>query len=262
MPEVLLTKRIEFAAAHRYVRADWDEARNRSVFGACSNAPGHGHNYMLEVTMSGEVDRRTGMVINLFDLKEILKAVLADFDHKHLNLDTPYFRQRIPTTENIAAVLWDRLTEHLTVGRLEKVRLFEDEDLCAEVWGTPEAARLVRRYHFSAAHRTAHAGAAGRSAGPALHGHDYALYVTVEGPVDRDTGMVIDLPLLDRTVEERVIRRFDNRDLDQDPELQGQSGGESLSRLVRAILVKAFPEGRLARIGVAETPRTYFECPA
>lgn len=257
MSQVLLTKRIEFAAAHRYVREDWDEARNRSVFGACFTPPGHGHNYMLEVTMSGEVDPRTGMVINLFDLKEILKAVLAEFDHKHLNLDTPYFRRRVPTTENIAAVLWARLKEHLTVGRLEKVRLFEDEDLCAEVWGTPDTARLVRRYHFSAAHRMAHVGGA-----PALHGHDYALYVTVEGPVDRETGMVVDLSLLDRTVEERVIRRFDNRDLDQDPELESQSGGESLSRLVSAILVKAFPEGRLSKVGLAETPRTYFECRA
>lgn len=262
MPQVLLTKRIEFAAAHRYVREDWDEARNRAAFGACYNAPGHGHNYMLEVTMSGEVDRRTGMVINLFDLKQILKTVLAEFDHKHLNLDTPYFRQRIPTTENIAAVLWDRLKEHLTVGRLEKVRLFEDEDLCAEVWGTPGAARLVRRYHFSAAHRTPHPGAGERGGEPALHGHDYALYVTVEGPVDRETGMVVDLSLLDRTVEERVIRRFDHRDLEQDPELGGGSGGEHLGRLVRSVLVKAFPGGRLAKIGLAETPRTYFECSA
>jgi 6-pyruvoyltetrahydropterin/6-carboxytetrahydropterin synthase len=76
MPPVLLTKRLEFAAAHRYIRPEWDEAKNRAVFGPCYNAPAHGHNYLLDVTVSGEVDLHTGMVINLFDLKRVLLGVL------------------------------------------------------------------------------------------------------------------------------------------------------------------------------------------
>ena len=92
MAPVLLTKRIEFAAAHRYIKAEWDEAKNRAVFGPCYNPPAHGHNYMVEVTVLGEVDPKTGMVVNLFDLKRVLLNVLEEFDHKNLNLDMPLFR--------------------------------------------------------------------------------------------------------------------------------------------------------------------------
>ena len=102
MSKVLLTKRIEFAAAHRYIKAEWDEARNRAVFGPCYNPPAHGHNYMVEVTVLGEVDPKTGMVVNLFDLKRILLNVLEEFDHKNLNLDMPYFESRIPTSQGRA----------------------------------------------------------------------------------------------------------------------------------------------------------------
>ena len=109
MAPVLLTKRIEFAAAHRYIKAEWDEAKNRAVFGLCYNPPAHGHNYMVEVTVLGEVDPKTGMVVNLFDLKRILLNVLEEFDHKNLNLDMPYFEGRIPTSENLARVLWTKL---------------------------------------------------------------------------------------------------------------------------------------------------------
>jgi 6-pyruvoyltetrahydropterin/6-carboxytetrahydropterin synthase len=129
MPPVLLTKRIEFAAAHRYCKPEWDEKKNRDTFGPCYNEPGHGHNYMLEVTVSGEVDPRTGMVVNLFDLKQVLLRVLEEFDHKHLNLDVPYFRNEVPTSENIARVLWKKLTVQRDIGTVHAVRLYEDEDL-------------------------------------------------------------------------------------------------------------------------------------
>jgi len=131
MPSVLLTKRIEFAAAHRYIKPEWDEAKNRAVFGPCYNPPAHGHNYMLEVTVSGEVDPKTGMVINLFDLKQVLLAVIEEFDHMNFNLDLPYFRDRIPTSENIARVLWTKLAAQSEIGTLDTIRLYEDEDLYA-----------------------------------------------------------------------------------------------------------------------------------
>jgi 6-pyruvoyltetrahydropterin/6-carboxytetrahydropterin synthase len=109
MSDVRLTKRIEFSASHRYHNPAWDQARNAAVFGACNLPHGHGHNYLLEVTIAGSVSKETGMVVNLFDLKQVLLDVLVGFDHKHLNLDTPYFSNRIPTTENIATVLWSVL---------------------------------------------------------------------------------------------------------------------------------------------------------
>lgn len=133
MASVLLTKRIEFAAAHRYIKPEWDEAKNRAVFGLCYNPPAHGHNYMVEVTVVGEVDAKTGMVVNLFDLKRILLDVLEEFDHKNLNLDMVYFTDRIPTSENLARLLWTKLEVQKDIGALHTVRLYEDEDLYAEI---------------------------------------------------------------------------------------------------------------------------------
>ena len=130
--KTLLTKRVDFAASHRYWNPEWTEKRNRSVFGKCTSKYGHGHNYILEVTIEGEVDPETGMIINLYDLKPIIDHVLKDFDHKHLNDDNIYFRDRIPTTENIARVFWELIEKQLGKGtkyRLYRIRLYETPDL-------------------------------------------------------------------------------------------------------------------------------------
>jgi 6-pyruvoyltetrahydropterin/6-carboxytetrahydropterin synthase len=268
MSEVRLTKRIEFAAAHRYCHTAWDEARNRAAFGACFNEPGHGHNYMLEVTVAGQVDIQTGMVVNLYDLKRVLKEILEEFDHKHLNLDTPYFRDRIPTTENIAAVLWRVLAARPEIGRLERIRLYEDEDLSAEFLGIDNQAGLTKRYHFSAAHRLQSQGLSeeqnrrlfGKCHSPGSHGHNYVLHVTVQGRIDPVTGMLVDIPALDRAVAERILRRFDHQDLARDPELTGRiTSGENLVRFLWDLLVKGLPAGRLERIGLSETRGAYYE---
>lgn len=268
MGHVLLTKRIEFAAAHRYHNDLWDAARNRAVFGPCNHEPGHGHNYLLEVTVAGEVDQQTGMVVNLYDLKQVLKAVLEEFDHKHLNLDTPYFSDRIPTTENIAAVLWQVLAGRTEIGRLEVVRVCEDEDLCAEV--TAEAgtgaARVTRRYSFASAHRlhAAHLTAAeNERIYGACHrpsGHNYDLFVTVSGPVDRESGMVVDLKALDRMVAREVVDRFDHRDVTADPAFAGGvATGENFVRLIWGLLATSIPGGRLHRVRLVESRDLSFE---
>jgi 6-pyruvoyltetrahydropterin/6-carboxytetrahydropterin synthase len=202
MPPVLLTKRIEFAAAHRYIKPEWDEAKNRAVFGPCFNPPAHGHNYMLEVTVSGAVDPQTGMVINLFDLKRVLLAVIEEFDHKNLNLDMPYFKERIPTSENIGRVLWEKLARQKDIGTLHAVRLYEDEDLYAELTEADglDVASVTRRYSFTAvldAHR----------------GHTWDCFVTVRGRIDQVTGMVTDIGSLDRAASERLVKVFDGQDL-------------------------------------------------
>jgi 6-pyruvoyltetrahydropterin/6-carboxytetrahydropterin synthase len=268
MAKVQLTKRIEFAAAHRYHNEAWDAARNRLVFGACNNAPGHGHNYMLEVTTAGEVDPQTGMVVNLYNLKQVLKQVLEEFDHKHLNLDTPYFKQAIPTTENVAGVLWRILSARPEIGHLERVRLFEDEDLSADITEAGPQASLTRRYHFSAAHRL-HSSSFpdqenrhvfGTCGGATEHGHNYCLELTVEGKIDPQTGMVADIPALDRTVREQVLQRFDHRNLNQDPEFSNRMAtGENFVRVIWDLLVKAIPTGRLKRVGLGETREVLFE---
>ena len=202
MSEVLLTKGIEFAAAHRYGREEWSEAKNREVFGPCYNDPGHGHNYFLEVTVAGEVDRQTGMVVNLYDLKIVLKQVLEEFDHKHLNLDTPYFKAQIPTTENIARVLWQCLERHRNIGRLHRVKLIEDEDLAATIRGSRglNRAGITRRYSY-----LWKVGRGTQAARPDPRAYDYDLFVTVEGAIDETTGMVTDLRRLDQLLQEHVL---------------------------------------------------------
>ena len=128
----LLTKRMEFSASHRYWNPAWSEEKNKEVFGKSAGPYGHGHNYTLEVTVEGDVDAETGMIINLMDLKEIMTDVLQDYDHKYLNEDNPVFRSLIPTTENIARVMWDILHEKLSCNqkcKLYRVRLYETDDL-------------------------------------------------------------------------------------------------------------------------------------
>lgn len=256
MAETLLTKRIEFAAAHRYHNEAWDAATNRRVFGACNNEPGHGHNYLLEVTVAGPVDRHTGMVVNLFDLKVVLQQVLEEFDHKHLNVDTPYFTDTIPTTENVATVLWDKLVERPEIGRLERIRLYEEDDLWTDVTAqgrTHRRASLTRRYHFPASLPAA-------NAQQGQTGHNYALEVTAEGDIHPETGMVTDIGAVDRAVQELVIRRFAGRNLGQDPAFSSRPlTGETFTRLLWSLLVKAIPAGRLQKIRLSESDDLIYE---
>lgn len=140
MGPVTISRRFDFSASHRYYRDDWSEEENRRVFGLCALPNGHGHNYTLEVAVSGEPDPATGMVINLVDLKSAVEGVLVDFDHKHLNLDTPWFADRQPTTENLAAVLWDRIADALdgatlSHATLSRLRLYEADDLYVDYFG-------------------------------------------------------------------------------------------------------------------------------
>jgi 6-pyruvoyltetrahydropterin/6-carboxytetrahydropterin synthase len=135
--QILISKKFEFSASHRYWRNDWSEEKNIKVFGPCISPYGHGHNYELHVTVKGRVDPKTGMIINLTDLKKHVNEVLKDFDHKFLNLDTPFFKDKIPTTENIAQLLFDLINKQLgSQGniQLERIRLYERSDLYVDIW--------------------------------------------------------------------------------------------------------------------------------
>lgn len=246
MPPVLLTKRIEFAAAHRYYKAEWDEAKNRSVFGRCYNPPAHGHNYLLDVTVSGEVDPKTGMVINLFDLKRVLLAVLEEFDHKNLNLDMSYFAARIPTSENLARVLWSKLAEHRDIGVLHAIRLYEDEDLYADVTdaGGLDHASVTKRYSFAA-------GQEGNQ------GREWDCFVTVHGTIDPITGMVTDLGALDRCVE-MVVSPFRSGGLQQAAGGTVMSG-EDLAQHIWHALVPRITSGRLSRVHLVHSRDLSFD---
>lgn len=134
--EVLLTRRLTFAAAHVLRRADWDGDRNREVFGPC--AGDHGHNYVLEVSVSGAPDPATGMVVNLKDLDRVVReAVIVHVDHRHLNHDVSFLEGVIPTAENLALAFWSQLEAALErlphPCRLRRLRLVESENNTVEI---------------------------------------------------------------------------------------------------------------------------------
>jgi 6-pyruvoyltetrahydropterin/6-carboxytetrahydropterin synthase len=133
---VYLTRKCEFSASHYYHNPQWTEEENRRVFGKCANLNGHGHNYTLEVTVKGKVDPTTGFVVDLKQLKDILNREVVDaMDHRHLNKEVPEFATKLPTTENIAIAIWQRLEEKLNVAKLHRVRLYEMPDLFVDYYG-------------------------------------------------------------------------------------------------------------------------------
>jgi 6-pyruvoyltetrahydropterin/6-carboxytetrahydropterin synthase len=136
---ILLTRRATFSASHFYRNLAWTEEQNEAVFGRCANRNGHGHNYTLEVTVRGEIDPVSGFVIDLKWLKDVIEAeVLAVYDHRHLNHEVPEFAETIPTTENIAVAIWNRLdgpVRSAGSARLNRVRVYETEDIFADFLG-------------------------------------------------------------------------------------------------------------------------------
>eukprot|EP01111_Echinosteliopsis_oligospora_P019060 TRINITY_DN9025_c0_g1_i2.p1 TRINITY_DN9025_c0_g1~~TRINITY_DN9025_c0_g1_i2.p1 ORF type:complete len:140 (+),score=28.91 TRINITY_DN9025_c0_g1_i2:181-600(+) len=113
MPKVIIKRKEHFSACHRLHSHHLSDEENKIVFGKCNNLNGHGHNYNIEVSVFGEVDLKTGMVMNLVDLKDAIKdAVLVPLDHKNLDLDVPYFKNIVSTTENVAIFIWNALKQH------------------------------------------------------------------------------------------------------------------------------------------------------
>jgi len=126
---VYVTRRETFNAAHRLYLPHLSDEENFRTFGKCSNPNWHGHNYILEVTVAGEINFDTGFVINLKDLKEIIrKYIIEEVDHKNLNLETSFMKGLIPTTENVAVAVWKQLSEKLPNGKLYSVKLSETEN--------------------------------------------------------------------------------------------------------------------------------------
>ncbi len=135
-PVASLTRAVEISAAHRLRSAALSDAENVAVYGKCANPNGHGHNYRIEVTVRGPVDARSGTLIDLGTLDRAIDSeIVRRFDHKHLDLDLPEFRDRVSTGENIAVVVWDLLVGVLPAGALEKVRVVETANSAFEYAG-------------------------------------------------------------------------------------------------------------------------------
>ena len=124
--KVTVSRKAHFNAAHRLYRKDWSNQKNDEVFGLCNNPNFHGHNYELIVSFRGEIDKETGYVIDIKDLKELIKTEVEDaFDHKNLNLDVPEFKELNPTAENIVVVIYNKLRSKLSIHLELEVVLYE-----------------------------------------------------------------------------------------------------------------------------------------
>tara|TARA_B100001113_G_scaffold188136_1_gene154011 strand:- start:1852 stop:2259 length:408 start_codon:yes stop_codon:yes gene_type:complete len=124
--KVSICRKGHFNAAHRLYNKNWSKEKNKKIFGICSNENFHGHNYELTVKIYGELDKETGMVFELKRMKDIIKKEVEDIlDHKNLNLDIPYFKNVIPTTENLAIFIWKKLYDAFKIDCKLTVILYE-----------------------------------------------------------------------------------------------------------------------------------------
>ena len=133
---VYLTRRAHFSASHRLFNPAWSDERNQQIFGKCNNPNGHGHNYEIEVTVTGDPPKDTGMVIDLKKLADIIEEELIDrVDHKHMNLDVDFMKGTIPTAENMAIAFWELLKSKIHEGTLYSIKVYESTNNFVEYRG-------------------------------------------------------------------------------------------------------------------------------
>ena len=273
-PAVRLTRRVSFSAGHRYWLQNLSEAENKEFFGQWASPYNHGHNYFLEVTIVGRVDVKTGMVVNIKDLDDIVRGEIVNrFDGKSLNDEVNFFQTHASTVENILRFTKDALDRTGTlpqgtelVGlKLEETPLLYGELVKKDVgWKTS----ITRTYEFAAAHRL-HSDLLseqenerlyGKCHNPSGHGHNFVLEVTVEGEPDEKTGMIANIVEVDNAVNALIVDRYDHKNLNQDiDELKNRVvTSEILAAEIFRILDGKLP-AKLARVRLYETARSYFE---
>jgi 6-pyruvoyltetrahydropterin/6-carboxytetrahydropterin synthase len=136
MPKMYITRREVFSASHRLWNSDLSEEQNIELFDKCANPNGHGHNFVLEVTVVGDIKNESGYVVDLKKLKNIIREeIISKVDHKHLNHDVDFLKDKIPTAENIVREFWRVLETKITKAKLSSIRLHETENNIVEYRG-------------------------------------------------------------------------------------------------------------------------------
>ncbi|MGF1495156.1 MAG: 6-pyruvoyl tetrahydropterin synthase family protein [Microcoleaceae cyanobacterium] len=266
--ECVIQRRAQFSASHRYWLSELSEAENFERFGPTARFPGHGHNYVLYVSMIGKLDEY-GMVLNLSDVKHTIKReVTGQLDFSYLNDVWPEFQRTLPTTEYIAQVIWQRLSPYLP---LANIQLFEHPTLWADYRGNAMEAYLTVSTHFSAAHRLArhdlnyeeNCEIYGKCARPHGHGHNYHLEVTVQGEIDPRTGMIVDLVALQDAIDQHVVDPFDHTFLNKDIAYFAEvvPTAENIAVHIRDLLQKPIQElgAQLHKVKLIESPNNSCE---
>jgi 6-pyruvoyltetrahydropterin/6-carboxytetrahydropterin synthase len=270
-------RRASFSAAHNYWLTGIADKENQSRFGNWAARYPHGHNYMVEVTVAGSVDPRTGMVVNITLVNHAIRSQIVEvLDGRFLNKEVPFFAANAPTTENIAAFAWHQLESALPEeAKLIRVKVWEMETLWTQLDRDEDGKMttcLTRAYDFSASHRLHSEQLSaeenkeifGKCNNPNGHGHNYGIEVSIIGEPDKLTGMVFSIDELDRIVEEEVLLAFDHKHLNLDtPEFAHiNPTSEMLTVVIWQKLAKRLPTTgptRLQSVVVNETARNSFE---
>jgi 6-pyruvoyltetrahydropterin/6-carboxytetrahydropterin synthase len=264
----IINRRAQFSASHRYWLPELSEAQNKQKFGRGAQFPGHGHNYVLFVSLEGDLDEY-GMVQNLSQVKKVIKQeVTSQLDYAYLNHTWLDFQETLPTTENMARVIWQKLAPYLP---LVKIQLFEHPELWADYLGNGMEAYLTVSTHFSAAHRLAHPQLSydqnceiyGKCARPNGHGHNYHLEVSVKGEIDPRTGMIVDLGALQKVIDDYVVEPFDHTFLNKDIPYFDQvvPTAENIAIYIRQLLQSPIQKlgAKLHKVKLIESPNNSCE---
>lgn len=262
MEKIFLTRKFHFCASHKYYNKKWSKEKNRRVFGKSINY--HGHNYLLEVSITGKVDKETGMIINIDRLKKIVGRIIDEFDHKNLNEDIPYFKKIQPTVENISKVLFNLIKENLPEGLLlYKIRLYESDDVWADCYG--DEVGIGKSFKFYASHRLARKDYSkeknyrvfGKCSNPEGHGHEYRVFVIFKGKIN-ERGFVVERKKL-KKMEKDIKKILDHSDLNKIKFLKKNlPTGENILFYLRDKIPETLKD-KISKIGVYETPRNIFE---
>lgn len=275
-----MVRRLTFSAGHRYWISDRSREENVALFGAIASPYNHGHNYVLDVEVEGQVDESNGMVVNIKVIDDIVRrSVIERYHNKSINDEVPEFALRAPSLENLLDSLWREIEPLLpSEVSLTQLRLEEMPTLYGEMNMTDSLVKLTRVYEFAASHRL-HADGLSAEENVRLfgkcnhihgHGHNYTLEVTVAGSPDPVSGMMCALDRLDEIVETTILKRYDHRNLNLDlPEYEGRNTTSEVVALqifddLKAAVLHAKDEGsfgnaELYRVRVHETARNIFE---
>lgn len=274
---ITMTRRLAFSAAH----ADWlphlTQQENQALFGQAASPEPYGHNYVLEVGVTGKIDPKTGMLVNIKVIDKIAKEhIIQVFDKKFINHQVPAFEGRPVTAETLATYIAESLAPQLPPeAQLTSIRLEQTPQHWVE-WHAQKDNKehgtmlVTRSYEFAASHRlhSPHLSDAenrelfGKCNYENGHGHNYIVEVTVSGPINARSGRVLDPDILDTLVNREVIDRYDHRHLNLDvPDFADDiPSAEVITRVIWKRLRNYIPApARLHRVLVRETARNIFE---
>jgi 6-pyruvoyltetrahydropterin/6-carboxytetrahydropterin synthase len=272
-----MTRRVMFSAAHADWLLQWSQEENEAVFGLGASPEPYGHNYVLDVGVEGEINKKTGILVNIKEIDRIVKEkVVSALDRKFINRQVGYFCERPVTAETITQFVIEEVAPALPsevtlcAVRLEPLPTQWVEWRAASEESEKERMQVTHVYEFAASHRL-HSPHLTNAENQELfgkcnyengHGHNYVFEVTVTGPVEARSGRVIDGDALDEIVNREVVERYDHRHLNYDiPEFQGRiPSAEIITRVIWDRLAARIPApARLSRVLVRETARNFFE---